>query len=441
MRGRQGPPFSLPSGALEIIHRLNQAGYEAYAVGGCVRDLMLGEEPKDWDITTSAAPEQVKSLFHRTVDTGIAHGTVTVMLGRDGYEVTTYRIDGKYEDGRHPTEVIFTPSLREDLRRRDFTINAMAYHPDLGLVDLFDGQKDLEEGVLRCVGDPMERFSEDALRMLRAVRFSGQLGFCIEEETMDAICALAPSIRKVSAERIREEWTKLLLSPYPQQMKAAQDSGLLAVLFPGWTQSEKEREDLAISLSFLRQGGVPFPEKYHDTLQQDTLSKSELFALAYSLQFWSSHQSVNVVKRLKFDNKTLSLTHFLERNGRTPLPDDLPGLREKLGSWGLTDCRCLLLFWECLLQPKPDKEEKLLALHQKRQQISRILSSGDCLTLGELAITGEDCIACGIPAGRDLGNYLSRALREVYQHPEYNNRETLLGLIASWREEQKTREE
>lgn len=172
--------FEIPQKVEIIINILEKAGYEAYAVGGCVRDALLGRTPNDWDITTSAKPEQVKALFHRTVDTGIAHGTVTVLLEKEGFEVTTYRVDGEYEDGRHPKEVTFTACLEEDLKRRDFTINAMAYNPRKGLVDLFEGQKDLENKVIRCVGDPLERFTEDALRIMRAVRFSAQLGFFLE---------------------------------------------------------------------------------------------------------------------------------------------------------------------------------------------------------------------------------------------------------------------
>ena len=186
--------FEIPQKVEIIINILEKAGYEAYAVGGCVRDALLGRTPNDWDITTSAKPEQVKALFHRTVDTGIAHGTVTVLLEKEGFEVTTYRVDGEYEDGRHPKEVTFTACLEEDLKRRDFTINAMAYNPRKGLVDLFEGQKDLENKVIRCVGDPLERFTEDALRIMRAVRFSAQLGFSLEEETRKALSVLAPNL-------------------------------------------------------------------------------------------------------------------------------------------------------------------------------------------------------------------------------------------------------
>ena len=192
----------LPRKVEDIIDRIQAAGHEAYAVGGCVRDSVLGKEPDDWDITTSAKPEEIKKLFDRTIDTGIQHGTVTVMLGKEGFEVTTYRIDGKYEDSRHPKDVTFTINLKEDLRRRDFTINAMAYNPKDGLIDLYEGMQDIERGLIRCVGDAKERFTEDALRMMRAVRFSAQLGYTIEEKTKAAVRELAPSIRNISAERI-----------------------------------------------------------------------------------------------------------------------------------------------------------------------------------------------------------------------------------------------
>ena len=195
----------LPDDVKKIIETLEQNGYEGYAVGGCVRDSILGRMPNDWDITTSASPQQVKNLFLRTVDTGIQHGTVTVLMGKEGYEVTTYRVDGEYEDGRHPKEVTFTASLEEDLRRRDFTINAMAYNDREGLVDIFGGRADIENKVIRCVGESAERFGEDALRIMRAVRFSAQLGFTVDQDTAAAAKELAGTLAKISAERIQAE--------------------------------------------------------------------------------------------------------------------------------------------------------------------------------------------------------------------------------------------
>ena len=218
--------ISIPAPAEEIIGKLNEYGYEAYVVGGCVRDMMLGREPGDWDITTSALPDQVKQVFRRTVDTGIQHGTVTVMMGNEGYEVTTYRIDGEYSDGRHPNHVEFTPNLAEDLKRRDFTINAMAYNSRTGFVDEFGGAEDLKKGIIRCVGEPMDRFTEDALRILRAIRFSAQLGFLIEDRTYEAIRKIAPNMVHVSKERIQTELTKLLLSSHPGHMELVYETGI-----------------------------------------------------------------------------------------------------------------------------------------------------------------------------------------------------------------------
>ena len=226
----------IPEEVSYIIGKLRESGEEAYAVGGCVRDTLLGRDPMDWDITTSARPEKVKELFRRTIDTGLQHGTVTIMIDDTGYEVTTYRVDGEYEDHRHPKEVVFTPNLEEDLKRRDFTINAMAYNEKTGIVDLFHGQEDLEAGVIRAVGIPSERFQEDALRMLRAIRFAGQLGFQIEEQTKGAMVELAPTLCHVSAERIQVEMKKLLVSKEPYLLATAKDVGLCNVFFPEFIQ-------------------------------------------------------------------------------------------------------------------------------------------------------------------------------------------------------------
>ena len=222
----------MPPSVNMVIDSLHAKGFEAYAVGGCVRDTILAREPDDWDITTSASPQQVKEIFDRTVDTGLEHGTVTVLAGSGAHEVTTYRIDGEYEDGRHPKEVVFTSSLAEDLRRRDFTINAMAYNPKTGLVDAFDGTSDLKRRIIRCVGDPDKRFDEDALRMLRAVRFSGQLQFTIEEKTRQAIVERAEHLQNISAERIRVEMTKLLISKDSGQLREVVDTGMTAYFLP-----------------------------------------------------------------------------------------------------------------------------------------------------------------------------------------------------------------
>ena len=224
--------IKLPKHVKYIIETLEQNGYEAYAVGGCVRDSILGREPNDWDITTSADPYEVKKLFSHTIDTGLQHGTVTIMLEHVGYEVTTYRIDGDYEDSRHPKEVTFTKSLEEDLKRRDFTVNAMAYNDRDGLIDLFQGMDDIQKKVIRCVGNAEERFTEDALRIMRAIRFSAQFGYEIEPETKKAIVKLAPNLKNISAERIREELIKLLVSDHPDYIRIAYETGITAQILP-----------------------------------------------------------------------------------------------------------------------------------------------------------------------------------------------------------------
>ena len=224
--------ISLPEKVENIISTIEANGFEAYAVGGCVRDSILGRIPDDWDITTSASPQQVKALFRHTIDTGIQHGTVTVMLRREGFEVTTYRIDGEYEDSRHPKEVTFTSNLREDLKRRDFTINAMAYNNRTGLVDAFGGLEDMERKLIRCVGESQERFEEDALRMMRAVRFSAQLGYAIEEGTEQAIQKMAGNLGHISAERIQTELVKLLVSPHPDYLRICYETGITKVILP-----------------------------------------------------------------------------------------------------------------------------------------------------------------------------------------------------------------
>ncbi len=217
----------LPSPVAACCRTLRLAGHQAHPVGGCVRDLLLGRVPGDWDITTSAPPEDTMALFQRTVPTGLSHGTVTVLLDGMALEVTTFRREGGYSDGRHPDAVTFDASLQQDLSRRDFTINAMALAPDGGLLDPFGGQADLARRLIRCVGDPQRRFSEDALRMLRAVRFAAQLGFSIEADTAAALQSRAPLLRQVSAERIRVEMEKILLSPAPQMAALPVELGML----------------------------------------------------------------------------------------------------------------------------------------------------------------------------------------------------------------------
>ncbi|MDF2909011.1 MAG: hypothetical protein K0R34_4332, partial [Herbinix sp.] len=321
--------FHIPQKVNDIIEELMQHGYEAYAVGGCVRDMVLGREPEDWDITTSATPYEVKKIFRRTVDTGIVHGTVTVLKDKEHYEVTTYRLDGEYEDNRHPKQVEFTSSLTEDLKRRDFTINAMAYNEKEGFIDLFGGMEDLNKGLIRCVGSAEERFDEDSLRILRAVRFSAQLNFTIEEHTLCAIEAKAENLKNISAERIRVELTKLLISDHPNRLRLLYELGITNVILPEFDAMMKTEQnnihhiysvgDHTINAVSEVAGG--YKEKRFGIRERTVLRWTMLFhdvekpntiTLGKDGQnHFFGHQekgaltAKNILRRLKFDNDTI----------------------------------------------------------------------------------------------------------------------------------------
>ena len=335
--------IQMPEDVKYILEKLNTAGYEAYAVGGCVRDSILGRIPDDWDITTSAKPEEIKVLFSRTIDTGIQHGTVTVMCNHVGYEVTTYRIDGEYEDSRHPKEVIFTSDLLEDLKRRDFTINAMAYNhlqeeerdqsmnppvrglddkkkitESKGLVDAFGGIKDIENKIIRCVGNPIHRFEEDALRMMRAVRFSAQLGYEIEKETKDAIRVLSKNLANISAERIQVELVKLLVSSHPDYLRTAYETGMTKIFFPEFDKAMITKqnnphhiytvgEHMLHSLQYVRKDKVlRLAMILHDIAKPETLQTDEAgIAHFYHHPELGEEMARMILKRLRFDNDTM----------------------------------------------------------------------------------------------------------------------------------------
>lgn len=284
--------FILPKNILYIISVINAYGYKAHIVGGCVRDLLLDRIPVDWDITTNASPEIIKSIFPWTVDTGLKHGTVTVLIDHTPYEVTAWRRESGYSDHRRPDRVYPAGSLTEDLSRRDFTINAMAYHPEEGLTDPFGGRDDIKKRVIRCVGDPYQRFSEDALRMLRAVRFSAQLNFTIDEDTKKAISMLSADLSHISKERIQAELNKILGSRKPEKLVLLWETGLSRTIFPGienlppmwltlagyFTGSPIQRQILLALLFYLsfegnRQGEAG---KYLDGLKYDKGTKRDV---------------------------------------------------------------------------------------------------------------------------------------------------------------------
>ncbi len=433
----------MPQKAKYIIQTIKNAGFEAYAVGGCVRDSILGREPEDWDITTSARPEQVKGLFSRTIDTGIRHGTVTIMLDREGFEVTTYRVDGKYEDSRHPREVRFTPNLKEDLRRRDFTVNAMAYNEESGLVDIFGGLEDIERGVIRCVGDARARFGEDALRIMRAIRFSAQLGYTIEEETRKAIRELAGTLQAISAERIQTELVKLLVSPHPDYLRDAYDMGVTKVILPEFdvcmqTPQKHPHHMYNVGEHILHSLTEVEPDRvlrlgmlFHDIGKPAALSEDE-----EGITHFHDHDVIGermtqeILRRLRFDNDTINIVCKLvlyHDYGNSVVPD-MRIVRRAVNRVGEDVFPLLFPVKRADVRAQSDymRQEKLDMIDRWQQLFERVMEERQCVSLKDLAVTGGDLIAAGFRPGPDMGERLNRLLELVLEHPEYNTRERLL---------------
>lgn len=394
--------IAMPEDVVDIIEQLNQAGYEAYAVGGCVRDSILGRQPEDWDITTSAQPLQVKQIFVKTIDTGIQHGTVTVMRHHVGYEITTYRIDGEYLDGRHPSGVEFTADLLEDLKRRDFTINAMAYHHKTGLIDAFDGVKDLQDRLIRCVGNPADRFTEDALRMLRAVRFAAQLGFQIDPETLAAVKKIAPNLNYVSKERIQTELTKLLLSAHPELIMLVKETSLDRYITNGFDQIFEY--PIVVSDDF----PVTKPIRWA--------------ALLYGL---TENRAAAVLADLKLDNFTINRVKLLIKWKDYQIAVDKTEVRKFMSRMQPDEFDDFIEF-RLVLEKKPENKQQLQAVKALAAQIR---SDGDCLYLKDLAINGGDLIKLGIKPGKELGEKLQQLLAIVLEHPQENQKDRLLEKI------------
>lgn len=437
--------ITLPKDVAEIIHILEEAGYEAYAVGGCVRDSILGRCPNDWDITTNALPQQVKALFSHTIDTGLQHGTVTVMKHHVGYEVTTYRVDGEYEDSRHPKSVTFTADLVEDLMRRDFTINAMAYNDRTGIVDAFGGMKDLENKVIRAVGDPKQRFTEDALRIMRAVRFAAQLGYEIEEKTKEAIGEMAQTLKKISAERIQVELVKLVTSDHPEHMRLLYETGITSVILPQFDcMMEMEQNNphhcFSVGEHTIKAMQEIRPDKvlrltmlFHDMGKPDTKTTDEDgIDHFHGHAVYSEQHAESVLKQLKFDNDTICKVKKLTYWHDYKTAPGKKGVRRALNKIG-EELFLLLLEVkraDTMAQSAYKREEKLKELEQLAQTYSRVKEEGECFTLKDLAVTGQDLIALGMKPGPQLGEQLGMLLEIVLEDPEKNEKEKLLSIAA-----------
>lgn len=373
--------------ALAVLRRLTDAGYAAYFVGGCVRDTLLRRPAHDWDIATAARPETVRALFPRTVPTGLRHGTVTVLVGREGCEVTTFRADLGCAGHRRPDRVAFLPELSADLARRDFTINAMAMDAAGAVTDLHGGRDDLRARLIRCVGDPVRRFTEDALRMLRAVRFSAQLGFSIEAETERAVTACAPLCRTLSAERVRDELEKTLLSPRPEFAEALLRLAPPGLARPGGQLAVRER---TASWAALRQSDC-------ERLARWAALKRALPALDLAA--------------LRLDRRTRTLVETAAAVDAAAL--DEAALKRLTAAVGRDAARCAC------------------ASVGRTAWFEAVAASGGFLTLRELAVTGRDLDWLDGPA---VGRMLRRLLEYALAHPEQNQRPRLLALAQIWSE-------
>lgn len=400
--------IDLPKNVENIIGSLEEHGFEGFAVGGCVRDSLLKKTPKDWDITTDALPVDMKKIFKKTFDTGIAHGTVTVLMDGVGYELTTYRIDGDYSDGRHPDSVSFSKNLSEDLCRRDFTINAMAYSNKKGIVDLFDGRKDLQNGIIRAVGDAKKRFDEDALRMLRAVRFAAQLGFKIDDDTFAAIKEKAKLLSNVSKERIFVELNKSLCGDFAQNIKMVYTSGLYRYIGKEFAKLDENIYDF-----YPRK----FPNKKH----------------MYWAVFLENIENVEAVKKilfeLKSDNATRNNTYLLVKELKNPLPSSDEDIRWSLHRIGAD------LFCDYIEILKSDKKnvDILDKIDNIENRYSLILKENHAYEISMLDITGKDLMDIGISKGPKIGEVLEFLLEKVIENPLNNEKSILLRLAKEFK--------
>lgn len=408
--------IKMPKGAEFIIQSLEKSGFEAYIVGGCVRDAVLGREPEDWDITTSARPEEVKSIFRTTVDTGIEHGTVTVLLPKDetgeevrSFELTTFRIDGEYEDSRHPKRVSFTSSLTEDLARRDFTINAMAYHMDMGLIDPFSGMIDLENKTLRAVGKAEERFKEDALRMMRGIRFSAQLNFSLEEDCFMGMRKLRENLGKVSKERIAVELWKLLASEHPEKVEMLFSTGLSPYITRDFPK--------------IGEAGIPIliPEA----------PKEKILRFGLFLRNVPMYAG-KILRELKLDRMTIDgASRFAKLFSENEVENPY-ALRKRIASDGMKMTRDFYAMQEAILKKKENTESDriyLAVLQERVEWLKEIEKRQDCVSFSEMQLGGKDLISLGVSPGKALGELLHYAFDYVLHYPSENDKEKLISYL------------
>lgn len=433
--------MDMPKNVDTAINLLQSAGFEAYAVGGCVRDSLLGKTPNDWDITTSAKPEDMKSVFvnFRCIDTGIKHGTVTVVIDGEPLEITTFRLDGEYEDNRHPKSVTFTSDLGADLGRRDFTVNAMAYSKMTGTVDLFDGQNDLKNGIIRCVGDPDRRFNEDALRILRALRFASALDFEIEEKTAQCLLKNRALLGNISEERIAKELLKLVCGKGAKRI-LTDFAPVLFEILPELQPMYKNSHDnphhcydiyehtLIAVESIDPEPTLRFAMLLHDC-GKPAVKKFDENGVAhfYGHQRISAEISAQILARLKVSNKFRDEILFLVSNhDRWELYENTEKMPRYLSKFGLDGVLNLLKVMRAdVLAQSPEYRYRLDQIADAEETAKNLAAQKPCLSLSELQINGRTLMDIGIPQGRKLGAVLAQLLDEVIDGVTKNTQEAL----------------
>ena len=429
--------LTLDPGAAALLDTLHAAGYAAYAVGGCVRDSLLGRTAHDWDLCTSALPQQVMELFgtEQCIPTGLQHGTVTIKYGGQLYETTTFRTEGSYTDGRHPDEVQFVPDVREDLARRDFTINAMAYNEAEGLVDPFGGQKDLQNGLLRAVGEPQQRFTEDALRILRLYRFAARFGFALDAATARAARQLAPHLDCISAERIQEELAKLLAAPQPG---AYLEPAVLAVVLPELTPAALEaakpvvnacpagEENLPVRWAALLGAlGETATRRVLKRLRCSNACIEETAVLVREVAGQGVCRSFSEDRPLGWDPAAAGsragdgMARFVSEEKASAHPGDIH-IRQLLGQYGLCTVERLCALCAAL---QPQNAPACALAAQRARQLE---ADGVCCRVSQLAVNGRDLMAAGIPAGPGLRRTLEALQDAVIRGQLPNERQCLL---------------
>lgn len=435
--------INIPQSAKKILNILSDSGYDTYVVGGCVRDSLLGLNPKDWDICTAAVPEQTIKLAirngYRVIETGLKHGTVTVVINSEQYEVTTFRIDGNYSDGRHPDSVEFTKDVRADLARRDFTINAMAFSNNVGIIDPFAGRLDLDNGILRCVGNPDDRFNEDALRILRALRLASVYELSIDRSTAESIHRNAASLNRIAVERINAELCKMLIGTNAIQM-LTEFSDVITTIIPelqpciGFHQNNRYHDlevydhiilavgnycgdDLVVKLALL----------LHDIGKPDCYTENEAGGHFYGHGVVSHNYTVQIMCRLRFDNKTASAIEELVLYHDAVIEPTKKCICRWLRRIGEKQFRRLLdvQLADIKAHSKITQNDRMLKNKQIRELLSTVLAEEACFKIKDLKINGNDIIALGIPQGRKIGSILDSLLSKVVDGELENDPYTL----------------